>query len=204
MRKVRFGLDIDGVLYRWSDTARYLLKTYCDVDPGESETWNWIKDHISREAWTWLWSQAIVEHGLFRYGSIYTGSREFLQRVEPYCDNVIITSRPALAVRDTMDWLSYQKVPTAEVHIISTLAKSQVLPRCDLYIDDAEHNVVDLLKNTDADVILPDRPWNQSIGNGVIISGTSKLSNETGFHRTFNWEEVENIIYKVHAELNAE
>lgn len=201
MRKVRFGLDIDGVLYRWSDTARYLLKTYCDVDPGESETWNWIKDHISREAWTWLWSQAITEHGLFRYGSIYTGSREFLQRIEPYCDNVIITSRPALAVRDTMDWLSYQKVPTTEVHIINNAPKSSIQPQCDVYIDDALHNIQDLIENTTAHTIMPDKPWNQ--GSIYVTLGMKTDLIGRTFTRTSSWEEIEDVIHKIHTEINA-
>lgn len=190
-RKVRLGLDLDGVLYRWSDTARYLLGTYCGNDPGESENWNWIKDHISTEAWKWLWSAGVTEHGLFRYGSLYKGSREFLGRIEPYCDSVVITSRPPAAVRDTMDWLSYQKIPTAEVHIISNAPKSSVQPQCDVYIDDAIHNCEDLLANTKGWVLMPNRPWNQ----------VNETLEPVG--RFFDWEQAEDMLQLVHTKINA-
>lgn len=192
MRKLRLGLDIDGVLYRWTSTAQHLLGEYWNNDPGESQDWDWIKNHVSKETWKWLWSDGVEKYGLFRYGSLFKGSRDFLIRAEPYCDNVVITSRPANAVRDTMDWLSYQKVPTAEVHIIGVTPKSQVMPQCDVYIDDATHNCLDLLQNTEADVIMPDRPWNQDFGD-----------EPEGFHRTSSWEEIEKILINTYDKINA-
>jgi 5'(3')-deoxyribonucleotidase len=189
LKKIRLGLDIDGCLYRWSDTARYLLRTYKDNDPGESKTWDWIKDHLPREDWMWLWKDGVEKHGLFRYGSIYKGSREFLVNMQPYCDNVIITSRPPTAVQDTMEWLSYQRVPTSEVHIISSGLKSTVLPHCDVYIDDAIHNAEDLIQNTEALVFMPDRPWNKGFKDKRLL-------------KFYNWYELEQELLEIHGEMN--
>lgn len=190
-QKVRLGLDVDGVLYRWSDTARYLLETYWNIDVGESQHWDWIKDHVTKEAWKWLWSDAITNHGLYRYGSIYKGSREFLYRMQKYCDNVIITSRPSIAASDTMDWLVYQRVPTTEVHIVGAKqSKADIMPQCDIYIDDAEHNCEDLLAKTKAKIIMPDRPWNQ------------KEINHERLFRTYSWKEMVKIIRATYRELN--
>lgn len=195
MRKVRVGLDLDGVIYKWQDTAIYLLDSQRKVSHITYKDWgywDYLKTEISDADWKWLWSDGVTNHGLFRYGSIFKGSREFLQRMESYCDNVVITSRPPSAVRDTMDWLSYQKVPTSEVHIISTTPKSQVQPQCDVYIDDATHNCLDLLQHTEGEVVMPDRPWNQDFGD-----------EPEGFHRTTSWEEIEKILISTYEKINA-
>jgi uncharacterized HAD superfamily protein len=183
MSKLRLGLDLDGVLYRWTDTARYLLQEHWAVDPGESQYFDWIKDNVPAHAWEWLWREGITEHGLFRYGSLYKGSREFLSRMTQYCDNVIITSRPASAALDTMDWLSYQRIPTSEVHIIGARQKkSTVEPKCDIYIDDATHNALDILENTEAPIIVPDRPYNQDLPSNPRVI------------RTKSWQQVEEAL----------
>lgn len=190
-KKVRLGLDLDGVIYRWGDTARYLLETYWNLSnvPLEGR----IENYIPQKANTWLWNEGVKKHGLFRYGSIYKGSREFLNRMEKYCDNIVITARPASAIPDTLDWLSYQKLPTAEIHILGPdQKKSSVKPRCDLYLDDASHVAEDLLQKTKATIILPDRPSNQDapVNQRVV--------------RTTSWEEIEEIIKAKYKEINGE
>lgn len=192
-RKVRLGLDVDGVLYRFQDTAIYLLETHrgAKLSYDEWSHWDYPKDKITGRDWKWLWSEAITNHGLFRYGSIFKGSREFLTETAPYCDNIVITSRPSEAVQDTLDWLAYQKLPTAEIHILgSNQSKSKVKPRCDIYIDDATHNAQDLLERTTGKIILPDRPWNQDAPVSKRV------------FRTKNWNEVKEIILETHKEIN--
>lgn len=193
-RKLRLGQDLDGVIYRWSDTARYLLNEHRKEDPGESQNYDWIKNHITKESWDWLWSQGVRDHGLFRYGSLYKGTREFLQQMEPLCDIVIITSRPSSAVRDTMDWLAYQKLPISEVHIVGPeQKKSSITPQCDVYIDDAAHNCQDLIENTKGLVIMPDRPWNQGYSSDEI----------TRFHRVYSVAHMKYVLEVYHRQVNA-
>jgi uncharacterized HAD superfamily protein len=123
---------------------------------------------------------------LFRYGSIYKGSQQFLKEMEPICDNVVITSRPSSAVQTTMEWLSYQRIPTTEVHIVGhTQLKSQIQPYCDIVIDDAAHNAQDILANTPSVVIMPARPWNQGFNPGKAYAR---------FHRLDTWAEIEHAL----------
>lgn len=192
MKKLRLGLDLDGVVYRWSDTANYLLKTYWDIDLTESTYWDYIKDNTSKEAWDWLWSDAITKHGLYRYGSIYKGMREFLGEIKEYCDIVVITSRPSSASQDTMDWLAFQKLPTNEVRILGRQNKSDVQPQCDVYIDDAIHNCQDLMVNTKGLVIMPDHPWNQGYYGEDV----------TRFHRAYSVAHMKHILDTYHKQVN--
>jgi uncharacterized HAD superfamily protein len=174
--KLRLGLDLDGVVYRFSDTANYLILAHHGIKLGDWTTWDYPEQHVPKEVWGWLWTKAITDHGLFRYGSIYKGTREFLTAVAELANIVVITSRPPNAVQDTMAWLAYQQLPTSEIHVLGKQAKSTVQPQCDVYIDDAIHNCQDLIENTNALVIMPDRPWNQGYASDEV----------TRFHRAFS------------------
>lgn len=65
---MRLGIDIDGVLYHWSKTARYLLREVLPDSPytkegalgSESTYWNYIPDNVSPEHWKWRLSQPTV------------------------------------------------------------------------------------------------------------------------------------------------
>ena len=193
MKKLRLGCDLDGVVYRWSDTARYILQAYRNESPGESLDYDWIKNHITPESWQWLWTDGVAKHGLFRYGSIYKGMRKFLEDVEPLYENVVITSRPDSARQDTIDWLAFQKLPTSEVHIVGPgQPKSEIEPQCDVYIDDAIHNCQDLMINTKGLVVMPDRPWNQGYYG----------DDYTRFHRTYSVAHMKFVLEQYHAQVN--
>jgi 5'(3')-deoxyribonucleotidase len=179
---------LDGVIYRWQDTAIYLLNTFrgTKISYEAWNRWDYLKETISDADWKWLWKEGVEEYGLFRYGSIYKGSQQFLKEMEPICDNVIITSRPGSAVQTTMEWLSYQRIPTTEVHIVGhTQLKSQIQPYCDIVIDDAEHNAKDILANTPSVVIMPARPWNLGFNPGKAFMR---------FHRLETWAEIEHAL----------
>ena len=204
-RKVRFGCDIDGVIYRWDDTARYILQSKFGIDylGDRSQSWDDIHDrliaHGDENKWKWLWSDGITKHGLFRYGSIYKGAREFLTSVAEKCDIVVITSRPPLATLDTMEWLGYQRFPTQEVHIVRDRTgqkKSDIVPHADVYLDDGPHNIADLLeKTTDSRVMIMDRPWNQK-----FVPSTNGTA--TTFHRVTTWNQAIEIIDQEYERLN--
>lgn len=189
MRSLRVGMDLDGVIYRWGDTVRYLLKTFWGLEniPLEGR----IENKIPAEANTWIWKEGIENHGLFRYGSIYKGSREFLDRISHFCDIVVITRRPPNAIQDTLDWLAYQKFPASEIHILGWKDKKSAI-KCDAYVDDETSNAQDYLANTDGIVIMPDKEWNQE----RIWS--------LRFHRTHSWEEIERVLRVEHEQINRE
>ena len=161
---MRIGVDLDGVVYRFSDTANYLIKAHFGIEIPEWSSWDFAPDYLrsigAPDVWSWLWTHGI-DLGLFRYGSIYKGSREALIQLSELGDLVVITARPKTAVNDTLEWLAYQRFPTSEVHILSGAPKSTV--KCDVYIDDSADNVLELHTNTDGVVFLADRPWNRGL-----------------------------------------
>lgn len=171
-RRLRFGIDVDGVLYQWDKTARYMLRTefgYPKDGPlGQPGTyWNSMQDVVTKEHWSWLWNSG-VKQGLFRYGHLYKGSIEALRELNKLGDIVIITHRPRSAVQDTIDWLSYMKFPVNEVHMFTNgEAKSTV--KCDLYLDDKPENFDDFVNNTNGLPLLWRRPWNIQVFRSPFV-----------------------------------
>jgi len=162
MSRLRIGLDIDGVLYHFHKTAIYLLNTLKNyhLEVKEWSDWDWLKEQTFTSDWNWLWKEGVKDYGLFRYGHIYKGAIEGVRKLAKLGDIVVISHRPKNAIGDTLDWLSYNKFPVQEIHLLTNQEpKSQVQPRCDIYIDDGLHNATDLSRF--GTVLLVDRPWNQ-------------------------------------------
>lgn len=170
-RRPRIMLDLDGTVYQWERTARYLLRRwYLEQGLGVPEElsipsthYDYISTVVCPEAFQWLWSEG-VERGLFRYGHIYTGASEAVHALAELGELHVITKRPPNAVNDTLDWLTFQRWPISNVITLTERGdkKSDVKPLCDVYIDDALEVLEDLHMNTSgAYVIAVDRPWNQ-------------------------------------------
>lgn len=166
---MRIGLDIDGVMYKWDKTARYMLREVLPNSPykmgplkeSESQYWNWIKDNVSPEHWRWLWEEA-VGLGLYRYGHLYPGTVQAVRELATVGEVVLITHRPKDAIRDTVAWLSLLDLPVAGMSFLTNMEpKSLVLPHCDIYLDDKPENIVDLMENTSGDAVMMHQPWNK-------------------------------------------
>lgn len=166
---MRIGLDVDGVIYEWDKTARYMMREVCPLvtnpdDPRlrrDAQHWNEIEEIVGKEAFDWLWTEG-VRLGLFRYGHLHAGAIQAIRKLATIGDVVLITSRPKQAVNDTMAFLGYLNLPIAAIHILSNSEpKSTVKPECDIFLDDKPENVVDLQNNTDTHAYLMRRPWNE-------------------------------------------
>lgn len=177
MGRIRIGVDIDGVMYQWSKTARYMLREILPGSPykkdgamgQESLHWDYIQSNVTPQHWTWLWTEG-VRLGLFRHGHLYPGTIKAIRQLAMLGDVVAITHRPKQAVHDTLAWLAYQNLPLAGLHILTNMEpKSTVKPECHVYIDDKVDNCIDLFENTGAKLVaLMDRPWNQDCPDPAV------------------------------------
>jgi 5'(3')-deoxyribonucleotidase len=168
MSRARVGLDLDGVVYEWDKTARYMLREVCPVPmtsyvrrllEEESRSWDYIEDCVPPAAWNWLWSEG-VRLGLFRYGHVVRGAINGVRELSRFADIEVITHRPANAVEDTLGWLSFMKLPLRGVHLLTHQEpKAAVKPAFDLYIEDKPENCNGLSQI--GSVIMFARPWNE-------------------------------------------
>lgn len=165
---MRIGVDVDGVLYHWERTARYMLRRKYE-DEGRripedlyypSQHWDAIEQAIEDEDWRWLWNEG-VNAGLFRYGHVVGGSLEGLSELDKLGEIIIVTSRPSHAVKDTLAWLSLMtdKVDVRGIHVIGT-GENKAHQPIDILIDDSLHNIRDMAR-AHKPAVLFDQPWNQ-------------------------------------------
>lgn len=193
---MRIGLDLDGVCYKYEATARYMLRRHIiargdEPTPGlsvVSKEWDWIKYHTAARDWAWLWKGAI-EEGVYRYGHVVEGAIEGAQAISKLGETTVITARPKAAVHDTMAWLElmFNRVPLAGVVIQSDGQKKSEVPGIDVYIDDAKHNLEELLDNTDAIVIQFVQPWNSGFQAKTLLQGSRLFPAR-------DWREVVTIV----------
>ena len=173
------GLDLDGVLYKFNNTAAWLLNTHRGYSlPKEPLSWHGQEELVSRRDWNWLFKQGIRDHGLFRHGHMYLGAVQGVADLAAIGDVIVITKRPKRAERDTVDWINFHRLPVSEIHVIGEAAKSSI--PCDVYIDDSPKVMLDININTLATGLLWDRPWNRD----------ETLAGWTDTYRVRSWQEV--------------
>ncbi len=186
---MRIAVDLDGVLYEWDKTARYMLRHYKNhARSGPMGTpatsWNYIEEHIPQADWKWLWTEG-VDLGLFRYGHVVTGAQSAIRDMRTAGNTVIVaTHRPASAVPDTIAWLDlFQKKEAGVVfdgiHILTN--------------GEPKHTVA-------ADVLIDDKPANLEgwVGHGrqgiLFDTSLNQGAKPAGTERAYGWQDATRIV----------
>jgi 5'(3')-deoxyribonucleotidase len=163
---MRLGIDLDGVVADfnsgWMD--RYNEEFGTDLTEDLVVSWGSIPDltHFEGMDEFWAWADGGPERdGLFRHLPTIPGALPALDSLAAAGHQIVVlTTKPPWAIHDTFAWLSEQRVPTTEVHILE--AKWSV--PCDVYLDDAPFQVEELVhKRPDATVCRYVRPWNTPV-----------------------------------------
>ena len=164
---MRIAVDLDGVVYEWFRTYRYMVNRYRNRNLPPVEEW-WTEYNadlrvVSREDRDWVWTEGVTK-GLFRYGHMVKDARWGLEALhELGHEFTIVTHRPESAVPDTLSWLGYYLagIPTRDVRFLSQ-QQTKTLVEADLLIDDKTENCLDWWKVNGGDSLLFDRVWNRS------------------------------------------
>jgi hypothetical protein len=182
--EMKIALDLDGVCYEFQRTYRYMMKEYRGVDmPPVKDFWfSWDSnlDYGTSEDRKWMWSEG-VKMGLFRYGHVTTGVIASVQRLAAMGHQLsVVTHRPENAVQDTLDWLSYVRLPISGVHILSN-GEPKTTVGFDALVDDKVENIRHALARGRVGVLF-NQPWNQEQSGISLASGK--------FFRAHDWPEV--------------
>lgn len=188
---MRIALDLDGPIYAFHRTYRYMIRKYRGVDmPPVKEFWtHWnAQEQFGHQAdHDWMWSEG-VRLGLFRYGHMTTGARIGLQSLaQDGHELIIVTHRPESAVTDTLDWvaLMFKDIPLSGFHILSDGQPKSVV-RADLLIDDKEENCIEWCGTKRQPSLLWDAPYNQN-------------TKEAGVLRAYTWKDVVRLVRYLNA-----
>jgi len=161
---MRLGIDLDGVVADFNSgwVARYNAEFGTGLTSGQVVSWNAMEDltHFEDMGAFWDWAAGDNGHSIFRHLETYPDALPALDRLSRGHDVVILTTKPDWAVHDTFAWIADHGIPTREVHM--TNRKWRV--PCDVYLDDAPHQVEGLhLNRPEAVVCRFVRPWNHPV-----------------------------------------
>lgn len=175
---MRLGIDLDGVVadfnQGWVD--RYNRDFGASLSVDDIVEWNAPVGltHFRGMGEFWKWARTCCEgKSLFRGLLPYPGALEALHDFSDAGHHIVIlTTKPDFAVHDTYEWLAEHRLPTTEVHILD----DKTTVACDLYVDDADHNVESLVAaHPDALVCRYVRPWNRPHRGAVDVDGWPQL-----------------------------
>lgn len=159
-------VDLDGVVYHWDKTARYLIERYHGIKLGPSTHWDYIKEQVPPEVWKWLWSEGI-SLGLFRHGHLVKGAKDGLESLLYLGTRLVAaTARPfsRRVITDTWAMISYHDLPFHEVRIVGDSKEkvsAVVASQANFLIEDNLETVNSLTNHDHVLPILLNRPWNQ-------------------------------------------
>lgn len=172
MRTLNVGVDLDGVVYDFTNSLKaYLIaeRGYtaeqlpggCHDDP--SATWMFFKDNWGLTSDQFLeYCDAGTDAGyIFTIGDPFPGAVASMNRLRKAGHGIHIVTNRSFGTRshhNTSDWLTKHEVPFDSL----IFARDKRIIRPDIFIDDYERNFEELW-SVGVETWLLDRPWNRHI-----------------------------------------
>jgi 5'(3')-deoxyribonucleotidase len=183
---IRVGVDMDGVLADFNTgwMSHYNHDFGTELEALMVKEWDGLHrlTHFGSMAEFWAWAEGC---STFRDAPPLPGAIEAIRRIGAKHRVAIVSSKFEWAIPDSLSWLADHAVPAREVHFLW----DKTLARCDIYLDDAPHQLQELATGLpEAVVCRMVHPWNRPLPGVIDVH---------------SWEEFEAIVERVAAERAA-
>ncbi len=162
------AVDLDGVCADHAVAFARVVAAERGVDPASLDpqrSWNFHEWGLTDEDFDRLHRRAVLEYRMFRDMPVVAEAAEALWRLSDAGVWIrIVTHRlyanwgHAIAVGDTVEWLDRVGIPYRDLCFLG--AKPEV--EADLYVEDAPHNLVELV-DAGNQVVIFDQPYNRDV-----------------------------------------
>lgn len=180
MRKLRLGIDLDGVVANfnvgWVD--RYNESFEAGLQEAQIISWDSPLDltHFDDMEQFWDWAQE-GKSTIFRSLPPYEGSLETLRELASRHRIIIVSSKFDWAIPDTLAWIAQHRILAHEIHFVW----DKWTVECDVFLEDAPHNLEALaMKKPEATICRMVRPWNEPVEGTVDVESWEHFSELVG------------------------
>ena len=188
---MKIAIDLDGVLYRFELTMRYLLREEREVQADmntPSLYWDDVLDRVRPADRRWLWTEAITKYGLFRHGHVEKHAMRGIRALHKSGHKLfVVTHRPAIATRDTLAWLDFhfgteEPYPFAGAPIMLHHGEPKSQVDAEILIDDKPDNIREWMDEGGRGLLF-NQPWNQDATVGERVFGWYDVLDHLGVTR---------------------
>ncbi|MDE2104789.1 MAG: hypothetical protein KGL39_46560 [Patescibacteria group bacterium] len=165
----RIGIDIDGVLYPWADSANEVMVEHWGYeDPGPHTTWDHLQQFTQPDHYVWAWSDEGMRV-IFGKKKKYPNVEVFATLLNnPQNECHFVTHRnPAVLGAITADYLGWL-FPDSKwegLHVCKKTDKTKIL-HWDYFIDD-KPETAEAMVIKGVQTYVPRRPWNRELEDNM-------------------------------------
>ena len=170
-----FGVDLDGVCGDYTAAFRPVAAEALGVperDLADDHDWGFSQWGLDKDSFIEMHERAVVEHRIFRDMQMIDGASEVLQKlstegvyIRVVTHRLILPGTHKLVVSDTVDWLDRNEIPYSDICFAGDKADIQ----CDVFVDDAPHNI-EALRAAGIPTVIFSHGYNSHIGGRRVNS----------------------------------